>query len=106
MGSARVTRNGTVILRGVHFDAENIRAAMLETGGKPVSDATLNKLLDQNMAACKATGKKPEALAVDSIPDVWFVPIEINLHNFPGGVGIPSGGWIYFAVPKKLVFDA
>jgi len=105
MGSAPVTKDGMVCLRGIYFPAENIRAVMLETGGKPVSDQELNNLLDRAMVGSIASGvEKPEALEVEAIPDMWFVPIKINLHIAPGNV--PSGGWLYFAVAKRLIFNA
>lgn len=106
MGSVQVTKSGTIHLRGITFVAENIRAAMAETGGIPVSDPRLNTVLDGVMVANKQHGGNTEALMVDAIPDKWFIPVEINLHSMPGVAGIPSGGWIYFAVPKKTMFNA
>lgn len=107
MGSERVTKSGQVRLRGIFFYAENIRAAMIETGGIPVSDAGLNKLLDSAMIAhIRSGGDHTKAISVEAVPDQWFVPKKINLHNFPGSVGIPAGGWLYFAVPKKMIFNA
>lgn len=105
MGSAPVTKSGTVCLRGIHFPVENIRAAMIETGGKPVSDPELNDVLDEVVVAHRASGgKEPEALAVDAIPGMWFIPVKVNLFARPGL--IPSGGLIYFAVQRKTIFNA
>jgi hypothetical protein len=106
MGVVQVTKEGTVNLRGIQFPVDNIRAAMLETGGIPVSDPKLNAVLDRVMIANREHGRDTNALVVDAIPDTWFIPIGMNLHTVPGLAGIPSGGWLYFAVKKKKIFNA
>ena len=106
MGTAQVKKDGTVLLRGVSFPIENVRAAMVETGGIPVSDPAINTALDGAMAAHMATSEeKPEALTIDAVEDHWFIPVRINLH-LSGSPGVPSERWIYFAVRKKKVFNA
>lgn len=106
MGNVPVTKGGTVQLRGIHFPVENIRAAMMETGGVPVSDRQLNNVLDMVMQSQTVDGgDTPKALSVEAIPDQWFIPVKITLH-LPGIDSVPADCWIYFAVPKKTIFNA
>lgn len=107
MAQTPITKEGTVTLRGIAFPVDNIRAAMLETGGIPVSDPEINSALDRSLTAHFLTSdEKPEAMAIEAVPDYWFIPISINLHIVQGVVDSLSNAWIYFAVEKKKMFNA
>ncbi len=105
MESVQVTKAGTVKLRGIHLPVEQVRAAMLETGGVPVSDRELNSILDNALTSHFASSdEKPNSLTIEAIPDRWFIPIKIKLH-LPGDNTSPDC-WLYFAVQKKTIFNA
>lgn len=94
-------RTQTIQLRGITFPVDCIRAAMLETGGKVVSDPEINKALDAVLFETIALGKEPEMLYIESIPAVTFIPKRVTLYIGPTDTkGVQSERYLYFAVPR------
>jgi hypothetical protein len=97
----------TIKVRGVRFPIDCIRAAMLETGGKVVSDPNINNALDIAAIEHRAkTGKEPEQLIIEAIPATVFIPKKITLHRFRGDPGEKTRACLYFAVEKRFTFHA
>jgi hypothetical protein len=93
----------TIKLRGIAFPVDCIRQAMLETGGSVVSDEEINRALDIAMYEVITSGKKPEALYIESIPAVAFIPKRVKVHlGLTDSSGQDSGMHLYFAVPKRF----
>jgi len=93
----------SVVVRGISFPADQIRAAMLETGGQVVAQEELNSALD---IAMKKAGGSVEMLSLSHLPGIYFVPKKVKLHcGIPGKPGFdvsgkPSSIYLYFAVRK------
>lgn len=93
----------TVRVRGIAFPVDEIRAAMLETGGVVVSDRELNMRLDKAIHEHLARGKgEPDMLFAEVEPGYYFVPKKIRIHRGRFDVrGTESQFYLYFAVPRK-----
>lgn len=99
-----INRNSnTVQVRGIAFNADNIKEAMLETGGIVVSDENLNMALDAAIRQHKAVKDgEPEMLLVEKEPGYYFVPRKVRLHMTRFDLeGRSSNIYLYFAVRRR-----
>lgn len=99
MAEIPVDPRGAVKIRGIPFPVQCIKEAMLETGGKVVSDPRIIKELDKAMAAMG--NREAEFMMIEAIPLTVFIPRKIRLHRFLGDPGKESDFYLYFAVEKR-----
>jgi hypothetical protein len=102
-----VSDGGFVNVLGVAFPVEQIREAMLETGGVVVAQAELVAELEKIRRGSEAqTGKPCTSIAIEAIPGTVFYPKHFKVHaGIPGTPTFDTGGresrtCLYFAARK------
>lgn len=94
----------TVQIRGIKFPVDQIRAAMIETGGIVVANKELNDALDRALYNhVRVKDKAPTMLIIESEPGMVFIPKKVTVFHRPfqpAQDGI-DGLYLYFAARKK-----
>lgn len=107
VGALRIEPSGLVNILGVAFRADEIKAAMAETGGVVVAQQALVSELERVRRESELnTGQRCSLITIESIPGIFFVPRHFKVHTgIPGTPtfdikGRPSRICLYFAVRR------